>query len=149
MAGHCRVPIHESIPSLFFDITQYWLYQCKLRIFPMNLPWCRDGSGMLRHIHRVVLFSYVMWSCSNAMFCSFVQLHLFLLQQRAGIKSSQKPASVICHIAQWQALTDILPLSIPMVRYRRSCGSYGILQMARREVESFEWLFGVRCISNV
>ena len=40
MAGHCRVPSHQSIPSLFFNITQYWLYQCKLRIVPVNLPWC-------------------------------------------------------------------------------------------------------------
>ena len=61
---------------------------------------CRVGSGILRHIYRVILISYVMWSCSDAMFSSFVQLHLFLLQQSAGIKSSQKPASVICHTAQ-------------------------------------------------
>ena len=47
---------------------------------------CRVGSGILRLIYRVVLISYVMWSCSDAMFSSFVQLHLFLLQQSAGIK---------------------------------------------------------------
>ena len=29
---------------------------------------CRVGSGILRHIYRVVLISYVMWSCSDAMF---------------------------------------------------------------------------------
>ena len=73
MAGHCRVPSHQSIPSLFFIITQYWLYQCKLRIVPVNFAVvCLDrsgigpmlaasgrsrvGSGILRHIYRVVLF---------------------------------------------------------------------------------------------
>ena len=121
MAGHCRVPSHQSIPSLFFNITQYWLYQCKLRIVPVNFAVvcldrsgigpmlaasgrCRVGSGILRHIYRVVLISYVMWSCSDAMFSSFVQLHLFLLQQSAEIKTSMKPASVICHTAQWHTV---------------------------------------------
>ena len=67
---------------------------------------CRVGSWILRHIYKVVLFSYVMWSCSDAAFCSFVQLHLFLLQQRAKIKTYLKPASVICSTAQWHVLSE-------------------------------------------